>query len=184
MTENCVFFLNHLRFSVNDRNSTSVFCFVWHSLLPCFSCFSRDNFLVLDIFFEALNYETIEQKKAYDVAGLLGKISVTVSCLLRLFIYKCLQGERCCHCHRVVAELTFHPYRYHFITKELSLALALHPLCFCLFRWHWRTDGFIHRSQHPDSLGNTGLYLWGAVSVLTHTLQTVTAWHHDMICTN
>lgn len=38
----------------------------------------RDNFLVLDIFFEALNYETIEQKKAYDVAGLLGPIS---SCL-------------------------------------------------------------------------------------------------------
>lgn len=36
---------------------------------------SRDNFLVLDIFFEALNYETIEQKKAYDVAGLLGKKS-------------------------------------------------------------------------------------------------------------
>lgn len=33
----------------------------------------RDNFLVLDIFFEALNYETIEQKKAYDVAGLLGE---------------------------------------------------------------------------------------------------------------
>uniref|UniRef100_A0A3P9PHB3 Acid-sensing (proton-gated) ion channel family member 4a n=1 Tax=Poecilia reticulata TaxID=8081 RepID=A0A3P9PHB3_POERE len=33
-----------------------------------------DNFLVLDIFFEALNYETIEQKKAYDVAGLLGDI--------------------------------------------------------------------------------------------------------------
>ncbi|KAM6934673.1 acid-sensing ion channel 4-A isoform 3-T3 [Xenentodon cancila] len=34
----------------------------------------RDNFLVLDIFFEALNYETIEQKKAYDVAGLIGDI--------------------------------------------------------------------------------------------------------------
>uniref|UniRef100_H3CJ95 Acid-sensing (proton-gated) ion channel family member 4a n=1 Tax=Tetraodon nigroviridis TaxID=99883 RepID=H3CJ95_TETNG len=34
----------------------------------------RENFLVLDIFFEALNYETIEQKKAYDVAGLLGDI--------------------------------------------------------------------------------------------------------------
>ncbi|KFP91356.1 Acid-sensing ion channel 1, partial [Apaloderma vittatum] len=30
--------------------------------------------LVLDIFFEALNYETIEQKKAYEVAGLLGDI--------------------------------------------------------------------------------------------------------------
>ncbi|XP_068102118.1 acid-sensing ion channel 4 isoform X5 [Hyperolius riggenbachi] len=34
----------------------------------------RDNFLVLDIFFEALNYETIEQKKAYDLASLLGDI--------------------------------------------------------------------------------------------------------------
>lgn len=32
----------------------------------------RENILVLDIFFEALNYETIEQKKAYEVAGLLG----------------------------------------------------------------------------------------------------------------
>ncbi|KAG5831865.1 hypothetical protein ANANG_G00284610, partial [Anguilla anguilla] len=33
-----------------------------------------DNILVLDVFFEALNYETIEQKKAYEVAGLLGDI--------------------------------------------------------------------------------------------------------------
>lgn len=33
----------------------------------------RENILVLDIFFEALNYETIEQKKAYEVAGLLGE---------------------------------------------------------------------------------------------------------------
>ncbi|XP_051931113.1 acid-sensing ion channel 1B isoform X1 [Hippocampus zosterae] len=33
-----------------------------------------DNLLVLDIFFEALNYETIEQKKAYELAGLLGDI--------------------------------------------------------------------------------------------------------------
>lgn len=38
----------------------------------CFFIF-RDNILVLDIFFEALNYETIEQKKAYEVAGLLGR---------------------------------------------------------------------------------------------------------------
>ncbi|KAG9355832.1 hypothetical protein JZ751_000674, partial [Albula glossodonta] len=30
-----------------------------------------ENILVLDIFFEALNYEKIEQKKAYEVAGLL-----------------------------------------------------------------------------------------------------------------
>ncbi|KAF3856610.1 hypothetical protein F7725_017333 [Dissostichus mawsoni] len=33
-----------------------------------------DNLLVLDIYFEALNYETIEQKKAYELAGLLGDI--------------------------------------------------------------------------------------------------------------
>ncbi|XP_041424207.1 acid-sensing ion channel 1C [Xenopus laevis] len=34
----------------------------------------RENILVLDIFFEALNYEMIEQKEAYEVAGLLGDI--------------------------------------------------------------------------------------------------------------
>ncbi len=47
---------------------------VWDSLgqMPCFA-FCRDNILVLDVFFEALNYETIEQKKAYEVAGLLGR---------------------------------------------------------------------------------------------------------------
>lgn len=37
------------------------------------SVLHRENILVLDIFFEALNYETIEQKKAYEVAGLLGE---------------------------------------------------------------------------------------------------------------
>lgn len=34
--------------------------------------------MVLDIFFEALNYEKIEQKKAYEIAGLLGKIRARV----------------------------------------------------------------------------------------------------------
>lgn len=48
----------------------------WLTVSP--TCVCRENFLVLDIFFEALNYETIEQKKAYDVAGLLGMIGVTV----------------------------------------------------------------------------------------------------------
>lgn len=38
-----------------------------------------DNILVLDIYFEALNYETIEQKKAYELAGLLGK-EMAVKC--------------------------------------------------------------------------------------------------------
>lgn len=28
--------------------------------------------LVLDIFFEALNYETVDQKKAYEMSELLG----------------------------------------------------------------------------------------------------------------
>lgn len=41
--------------------------------LMLLSSFYRENILVLDIFFEALNYETIEQKKAYEVAALLGK---------------------------------------------------------------------------------------------------------------
>lgn len=44
--------------------------------------FCRDNILVLDVFFEALNYETIEQKKAYEVAGLLGR---SYSVLLLIF---------------------------------------------------------------------------------------------------
>ncbi|KAM6216176.1 acid-sensing ion channel 3 [Rhynchocyon petersi] len=33
-----------------------------------------ENVLVLDIYFEALNYETVEQKKAYEVSELLGDI--------------------------------------------------------------------------------------------------------------
>ncbi|XP_058389189.1 acid-sensing ion channel 3 isoform X1 [Diceros bicornis minor] len=33
-----------------------------------------ENVLVLDIFFEALNYETVDQKKAYEVSELLGDI--------------------------------------------------------------------------------------------------------------
>lgn len=69
---------NDVRFWVNYRNSVSMFGFVWQSRL---TCARRENFLVLDIFFEALNYETIEQKKAYDVAGLLGMIYVTISSL-------------------------------------------------------------------------------------------------------
>uniref|UniRef100_A0A8C0PMS7 Brain sodium channel 2 n=1 Tax=Canis lupus familiaris TaxID=9615 RepID=A0A8C0PMS7_CANLF len=37
-----------------------------------------ENILVLDIFFEVLNYETIEQKKAYEIAGLLGELFMAV----------------------------------------------------------------------------------------------------------
>ncbi|MGH0129620.1 UNVERIFIED_CONTAM: hypothetical protein FKN15_034497 [Acipenser sinensis] len=54
-----------------------------------------DNILVLDVFFEALNYETIEQKKAYEVAGLLGDIGgqmglfigASILTILELFDY-------------------------------------------------------------------------------------------------
>ncbi|XP_046882298.1 acid-sensing ion channel 1B isoform X1 [Hypomesus transpacificus] len=54
-----------------------------------------DNILVLDIFFEALNYETIEQKKAYEFAGLLGDIGgqmglfigASILTILELFDY-------------------------------------------------------------------------------------------------
>lgn len=56
--------------------TASLFGFAWQSHS---TCVCRENFLVLDIFFEALNYETIEQKKAYDVAGLLGMICVSAS---------------------------------------------------------------------------------------------------------
>lgn len=54
-----------------------------------------DNIMVLDIFFEALNYETIEQKKAYELAGLLGDIGgqmglfigASILTILELFDY-------------------------------------------------------------------------------------------------
>ncbi|XP_031672441.1 acid-sensing ion channel 1 isoform X1 [Oncorhynchus kisutch] len=54
-----------------------------------------DNILVLDIFFEALNYETIEQTKAYEFAGLLGDIGgqmglfigASILTILELFDY-------------------------------------------------------------------------------------------------
>ncbi|CDQ56965.1 unnamed protein product [Oncorhynchus mykiss] len=40
-----------------------------------------ENVLVLDIFFEALNYEKIEQKKAYEIAGLLeSRLNVFLYC--------------------------------------------------------------------------------------------------------
>ncbi|XP_060766454.1 acid-sensing ion channel 1B [Neoarius graeffei] len=54
-----------------------------------------DNILVLDIFFETLNYETIEQKKAYELPGLLGDIGgqmglfigASILTILELFDY-------------------------------------------------------------------------------------------------
>lgn len=34
----------------------------------------RENFLVLDVFFEALTSETMEQRAAYGLSALLGKL--------------------------------------------------------------------------------------------------------------
>lgn len=48
-------------------------CWNAKNMLNCVVCAVSENVLVLDVFFEALNYETIEQRKAYEVAGLLGK---------------------------------------------------------------------------------------------------------------
>jgi len=55
----------------------------------------KNNFLKLNIFFEALNYETIEQKVAYEVPGLFGDIGgqmglfigASILTILELFDY-------------------------------------------------------------------------------------------------
>nr|CAB3223586.1 acid-sensing ion channel 2 [Phallusia mammillata] len=55
----------------------------------------KDNFVKLNIFFEALNYETIEQKVAYEIPGLFGDIGgqmglfigASILTLLELFNY-------------------------------------------------------------------------------------------------
>ncbi|XP_030639370.1 acid-sensing ion channel 1A [Chanos chanos] len=66
-----------------------------------------DNVLVLDVFFEALNYESIEQRKAYEVAGLLGDIGgqmglfigASILTILELFDYLYeVMKYRLCHC--------------------------------------------------------------------------------------
>ncbi|CAM9628538.1 acid-sensing ion channel 1-like isoform X3 [Lampetra fluviatilis] len=69
----------------------------------------RENVLVLDIFFEALNYETIEQKKAYEVAGLLGDIGgqmglfigASILTILEIFdyLYEVLK-DKVCKCRK------------------------------------------------------------------------------------
>lgn len=53
-----------LRFNTQEKSVCAILCRL-----------RSENILVLDIFFEALNYEKIEQKKAYEIAGLLGKIT-------------------------------------------------------------------------------------------------------------
>ncbi|XP_077080133.1 acid-sensing ion channel 1A isoform X2 [Siphateles boraxobius] len=66
-----------------------------------------ENVLVLDVFFEALNYETIEQRKAYEVAGLLGDIGgqmglfigASILTILELFDYLYeVMKYRLCRC--------------------------------------------------------------------------------------
>lgn len=73
----------HLQCNNNEKqwHRKYVICFITPVMevsvtLVC--SFLRENILVLDIFFEALNYEKIEQKKAYEIAGLLGKFCIHV----------------------------------------------------------------------------------------------------------
>lgn len=74
----------------------------------CLCCLHRENILVLDIFFEALNYETIEQKKAYEVAGLLGIAS------FQLYNIDCLHFLSSCIC-----------YEYGFISGDIGGQMGL-----------------------------------------------------------
>uniref|UniRef100_A0A3B4B135 Acid sensing ion channel subunit family member 4 n=1 Tax=Periophthalmus magnuspinnatus TaxID=409849 RepID=A0A3B4B135_9GOBI len=79
----------------------------------------RDNFLVLDIFFEALNYETIEQKKAYDVAGLLGDIGGQMGLFIGASILTVLE----------ILDYIYEVLYYHTLigkTKQLSSAVPNH----------------------------------------------------------
>lgn len=68
----------------------------------CFLFLCRDNILVLDIFFEALNYETIEQKKAYEVAGLLG--ANLLSSIIHCVMFKSF-GWLMCSCFLVPGDI-------------------------------------------------------------------------------
>lgn len=138
-----------------------MFGLVWQSNL---TCARRENFLVLDIFFEALNYETIEQKKAYDVAGLLGMIYVTISSLF------------CFNLNHTASSLKGFQ-QTHISVQRRPLTGAAFPV----LRWHRGTDGLVHWSQHPDSVGNPGLYLWGTA---VHTPGTRTLSDQFKFCNN
>lgn len=87
---------------------------------------------MLDIFFEALNYETIEQKKAYEVAGLLGEHCGLVA-VLRAQVGTLQCSPMCCHsspgapwcAHSVGAEQSRATPK---VTAATSSALSLlHP---------------------------------------------------------
>lgn len=64
------------------------------------SCLHRENFLVLDVFFEALTSEAIEQRAAYGLSALLGETGVPLSlCVggstrpLPLTLLSCFPGD-------------------------------------------------------------------------------------------
>uniref|UniRef100_A0A4W3HVL8 Acid sensing ion channel subunit 2 n=1 Tax=Callorhinchus milii TaxID=7868 RepID=A0A4W3HVL8_CALMI len=87
-----------------------------------------ENILVLDVFFEALNYETIEQKRAYEVAGLLGDIGgqmglfigASILSVLELFDY--LYEVRFCE----ILEFQWSDLQaYHFTVQLRSKAFDL-----------------------------------------------------------
>ncbi|XP_072269217.1 acid-sensing ion channel 1C-like [Pyxicephalus adspersus] len=93
-----------------------------------------ENILVLDIFFEALNYETIEQKKAYEMAGLLGDIGGQMGLFIGASILTIL--EICDYLYEVFRDkaLGYIQKRKKLQKKELDNldphgALRGHPYC-------------------------------------------------------
>ncbi|KAL2091013.1 hypothetical protein ACEWY4_013276 [Coilia grayii] len=105
-----------------------------------------DNILVLDIFFEALNYETIEQKKAYELAGLLGDIGgqmglfigASILTILELFDYLYEFFETCPACLMLCRSVT-EPDCYLHLNYQAAPAW---PWCAVVPETHFQmTDG-------------------------------------------
>ncbi len=88
--------------------------------------------MVLDIFFEALNYEKIEQKKAYEVAGLLGK---------------CAENS---HMYTNMENIVVFCFNIWFVI------IFVYSL-----RWYWWSDGSVYWSQCLDNIGDIWLFIWG-----------------------
>lgn len=121
----------------------------------------RENILVLDIFFEALNYETIEQKKAYEVAGLLGECWwLCWGPHGSTWLASPTNWSHVVPVHRVPDPES--RASQGLVTAVTSSARSLLPLppdarpdphFPLLCRRHWGADGAVHRGQYPHSTG-------------------------------
>jgi hypothetical protein len=58
------------------------------AVLSCFTLFFlslRNNFAVVDIFFQEMSYQTVEQYLAYDIVALLSKYKKSIFDKIELF---------------------------------------------------------------------------------------------------